>query len=311
MIFPRALHVRPAACPRLQRGSALILALVAVFIATSISAALIASLGRSIDMASALQDQRQARLLARGAVDWARNVLAADARRTGNDNSQEPWTVEIPPIPVGDSDEGEVSGQIKELSGLFNLNQLAPQGEPNPVAVQQYARLLTAIGVPQGQANQLTTALQHAILPLPENAADDALPHSPLVDPLELAQVPGYEDPALRARILPFVTAVPAPSKVNLNFAPPEVLSALTEGLTVDAARQLAAERDRAWFRTVAEYASRLPAGARLTSVAACDVRSRYFLVTGRARSGAATVSLETLLERTENWPTILWQKLL
>lgn len=294
------------------RGSALILALITVFLATSISAALIASLGRNIDTASALQDQRQARLLARGAVDWARNVLSDDVRRTSTDHLQELWAVDIPPLPVDDAgEEGEVAGRIQDRSGLFNLNTLITGEQPDAVALEQFARLLMALDIPEGQARALAQNLQLALVPAPQTAPDDGLPHSPLVDPLEVASVSGF-DSDLIERLLPFVTALPAEqSTINLNTAPPEMLFAVTHGLTMEAARRLAAEREHAWYRTVAEYASRLPSGARLISIATCSVRSRYFLVTGRARSGSATVSIEVLLDRTENWPTILWQKLL
>ncbi|MBR4738324.1 MAG: type II secretion system minor pseudopilin GspK [Rhodocyclaceae bacterium] len=295
-----------------MRGSALILALITVFLATSISAALIASLGRNIDTASALQDQRQARLLARGAVDWARNVLSDDKRRTNVDHLQELWAVDIPPLPVDDAgEEGEVAGRIQDRSGLFNLNTLVTGEKGDDSTRPQFARLLMALDVPEGQANALANRLQQALVPATQTAPDDGLPHSPLVDPLELASVPGFDNELIE-RLLPFVTALPAEnSKINLNTAPPEILFAVTENLSMEAARRLSAEREHAWYRTVGEYGQHLPSGARLISQVTCDTNSRYFLVTARARSASATVSIEVLLDRTENWPTILWQKLL
>ena len=38
---------------------------------------------------------------------------------------------------------------------------------------------------------------------------------------------------------------------------------------------------------------------------------SRHFLATGRARFGVSMVRMEVLLDRSQNWPTIVWQKLL
>ena len=40
-------------------------------------------------------------------------------------------------------------------------------------------------------------------------------------------------------------------------------------------------------------------------------ITSRHFLATGRARYGVAMVRMEVLLDRSQNWPTIVWQKLL
>lgn len=301
--------------PVRQRGAAVVLALVTVFLAASVAAAIIGSLGRSIDSATGLQDQAQARLLARGAIDWARNVLADDERSTPVDHLREPWAVRVPPTPVG---EAEVSGEIIDWSGRFNLNNLAPEGKPELLARHQFERLLSALEVPANRAVQLADALLEWIAPPDEEAnarsrpgapTARSAPHGPLVDLGELLAVPGF-DPRLVARLAEVAVAVPAPSKINVNTAPAEVLFAITSGLELNAATVLVAERDRAWFRDVADFTARLPAGASVDSPALLDVRSRFFLVTGRARNGVSVVSLDVLLDRKNTWPDILWQRI-
>lgn len=304
-------------CTSRQRGAAIILALVTVMLAAAIAAAAIGSLGRSIDSSTGLQDQSQARLLARGAADWARNVLADDAMRTTVDHLGEPWAVKVPPTPVGDA---EVAGEIQDWSGRFNLNNLAPDGKPDLVAADQFKRLLEALGVEAGRAIAVGDGLLGWIsanpdpgsqtpLSLPAMASGLQAPLGPIADIGELRHLDGMDD-ALLQRLKEVAVALPSPSKVNVNMAPPEVLFAITSELDMNAARVLSAERERAWFRDIADFTARLPRGASVSAAGGLDVRSRHFLVTGRARYGVAVVSMEVLLDRKETWPEILWQRI-
>ena len=128
----------------------------------------------------------------------------------------------------------------------------------------------------------------------------------------ELAQIRGFS-PALVARLTPFVAALPAGSRINVNTAPAEVLVAAAPGLGVDTARVLVAERGRAWFKDVADFEARLKSRSPDANpdISRLATTSRHFLVTGRARFGVAMVRMEVLLDRSQNWPTIVWQKLL
>ena len=101
-----------------------------------------------------------------------------------------------------------------------------------------------------------------------------------MTDVSELALVRGFND-QVRERLNPFVSALPANTAVNVNTASPEVLSAVIEGLDLDAARALVAQRERAYFRDSSDFLSRLPRGIE---IAGNDfkVSSDYFV--GRVR---------------------------
>ena len=287
-----------------QAGSAIVLALITVLLAASVASSIILSVSRGIDAATGLQDQAQARELARGATDWARNVLADDARRTQVDHLHETWAIKIPPTPV---DQAEVAGEIREYSGRFNINNLAPGTVANPLALQQFARLLEAVGeVSAGEAETLAARVQNEIA-VPSGGL---APRGPLVDPGELLDIDGF-DAELLDRLRPYVAALPAPSRLNVNTASAEVLHAIIDQLSLAAARVLVAERERAWYRSIADFESRLPSGARLDNHDGIDVRSRFFAVVWRARAGVAMVSMTVMLDRSQgNWASILWQKI-
>lgn len=316
-------HRHPQLAPgaRPQRGAAVILALLTVTLVAGLAAAAVGDLGVAMDQIIGRHDQAQARQLARGTVDWARNVLAEDARTTQVDHLGEAWAVKVPPTPV---EEGEVSGELQDLSGRINLNNLV---QADVLEVQQFQRLLGLVGVSDAEALTLTDALRDWL------DADDEprLPggaesswysaqtparrpaNGALVAVSELTQVRGFSLD-LVARLSPFVATLPggtSNTRINVNTAPAEVLAAAVEGLSLDAARVLIVQRNRAWFKDVADFSARLPASVQNPDTNALATTSTYFLATGRALFGVSMVRMEVLLERSQNWPTIVWQKLL
>jgi general secretion pathway protein K len=133
-----------------------ILALLTVALVAGLAAAAVGDLGVAMDQVTGRHDQAQARQLARGAVDWARNVLAEDARRSNVDHLGEAWAVKVPPTPV---EEGEVSGELQDLSGRINLNKLVQIDGPTLQERDQFLRLLKLLGVETSEALDLTNAL--------------------------------------------------------------------------------------------------------------------------------------------------------
>lgn len=304
-------------------GAALIMALLTVALVAGLVGAAVGRLAVALDSAVGRHDQAQARQLARGAVDWARNVLAEDARTSSVDHLGEAWAIQLPPIPV---EEGEVAGGVQDLSGRINLNDLFTGSGDDEAAIARFERLLQIVGVAKADTAPLLAALLdwldaddvarspggaesawYGVQPSPRRPAN-----APLLRVEELAQIRGYT-PELIARLAPFVAALPAGGRVNVNTAPAEVLAASVPELTIDAARVLVAERERAWFKDVANFRARLHRDDWKLEVdqTQIDVKSKYFLVTARARFGVSVVRLDALLDRSENWPAIVWQKLL
>lgn len=283
---------------RRQRGAAVVLALLTVGLATMLASAALADLALSVDVAQGRADRAHARQLALGAVDWARHVLADDGRNSPVDHAGEPWAIRIPPTPLFDDPaQGTISGYIEDRSGLFNLNSLAPAGEPDTAAVERFVRLLTLLGEPPTRA-------QLAALQLVARLTTSG----PLSQTADLGAQPGF-DAALIERLDAVATAVPTPTRINLNTAPPEVLAALVPGLGLDVARALVAGRERAWFHNTGEFKARLPQGLSLLDAAQADVRSRHFRITVQGRHGVSVTRIEALVDRDRDWPTILWMK--
>ncbi len=60
------------------------------------------------------RDQVQAQALAMAGVQWARQILYDDARRSAIDHLGEPWALTLPPIPL---ENGEIRGAISRRTG--------------------------------------------------------------------------------------------------------------------------------------------------------------------------------------------------
>jgi len=215
-------------------------------------------------------------------------------------------------------DNGELAGYLEDQQGRFNLNSLAQGGKASGLQVERYNRLLSNLGLPAELAYSLADWIDLDNETLPNGGAEDEYYLSmnppylagnrPLTDAGELALVKGYDE-AVRARLAPFVTALPGTAAINANTASPEVLSAVIEGLDLDDARALVAQRERSYFRTHVDFANRLPRG-----VHAGDpdfrVSSNYFLAHVRVTIGGAEARGLALLSRPEiGWPTIVWRK--
>jgi general secretion pathway protein K len=278
-----------------QRGVALVLAMGVVALAAIAAAAMLASQSTWSRHAELTAEHVQAQALVRAGIDWTRALLSDDQRLSSVDHLGEPWAMRLPPVPV---DNGELTGQIDDQQGAFNLNNLVKNGAVSPAQLVQFRRLLGVLDLPEALAASLADWLRPA----------DPAPSRPLIDVAELALVRGF-DAAVRARLRPFVAALPRFTAVNVNTASPEVLVAVIEGLDLDAARDLVDQRSRAYFRNRAEFLAQLPAGA---VAGGNDVAtgSDFFLASARVTIGSAQARGTALLARgPTGWPAVVWRK--
>lgn len=300
-----------------QRGVAIVLAMGVVALAAMTASAILVSQSTWTRQRQLAAEHAQALLIAQAGVDWVRAVLSDDRRRNNVDHLGEPWALRLPPMPV---DNGELAGRIEDQQGAFNLNSLLKDGKIDVAQLERFKRLLDLLDLPADLAAALADWLDSDGEVQPRAGAEDAYylgldppyltANRPLLDVGELAQVRGF-DANVRARLQPYVSALPAAAEVNVNTASAEVLAATLEDLDLAAARDLVAMRDRAYFRDVTDFTARLPRGAS-AGTAAISTSSGYFLATLRVSYGDAQASGTALLHRPDlKWPRILWCKTL
>jgi general secretion pathway protein K len=301
---------------RRQRGMAVITAILVVALVASAASFMAWQQQLWLRQVENLAAQAQSRVVVLAALQWARSVLAQDARSSSVDHLGEGWAQALSPLPV---EGGELSGGLSDQQGLFNLNSLVREGKASAADLAAFRKLLELLQLPPGLASAVADwidpdaeatypggaeDMDYLALDPPYRAANRALT---TVD--GLYRIKGF-DAARVARLRAFVTALPQATPVNVNTAPAEVLAAAIADLSLDQARALVASRKARHFTDLADFRARLPQPATQVNETLLSVGSRYFLVTGHARFGRAKAGCQALLEREATaWPKLVWQK--
>ena len=100
--------------------------------------------------------------------------------------------------------------------------------------------------------------------------------NAPIVRLAELSALRGFNADAATT-LAPYLTALPAETKLNVNTAPAAVLAAAIPGLDGDALASFVASRRERPFVSIADFRARLPAGASIENEGALRRRERLF----------------------------------
>ena len=299
-----------------QYGAALIMALLVVALATTLASTLIWRQNLWLRQVETRRDLAQAHLLAIAGVDWARAVLAEDARTSSIDHGGEPWATKVPSMPA---EGGEIGGEMADEQAKWNLNNLLQNGHVNAGHLAVFSRLLVLLQLPPELAATLADWLD-ADSEATEGGAEDAyyLALTPpyrsanreLGDLDNLERVRGFSH-AIVERLRPYVSVLPGYNSVNINTTSTIVLAALLPDLSSADVQQIVADRNHVPYRDLSDFRARLPRPElkNITGTERLATRSRYFSVFIRARYGNADTAAIALLDRVTTWPAVVWQK--
>ena len=289
--------------PGRQRGVAVLTAMLVLTLGTMIAVNMMwdASLQQRRASTGLAADQGLAYL--QGAEAWAGDILRQDkVDAPQSDHLGEPWAAELPPLPV---DGGAISGRLEDLQSRFNLNNLVTQqGAVDSAAVAQFERLLTVLGLNPGTAGIVVDWIDaDGDTYFPGGAEDDAYaganppyrtPNLPITSASELAAMTGIEAEDYRA-LLPYVTALPPGTRLNVNTASAPVLASLSDDIDLSRAASLVEQRGTAGFADI---------DAALGEFIAPDLRERiegtsnYFLLSATVVLGTHHFTLYSVLHR-------------
>jgi general secretion pathway protein K len=317
--------------PAPQSGAALITALLLVVLVAGIVSQLLAAQSHALSRVVRAQAQTQLTLFATPSLDWARAALLEDSKASSIDHLGELWARGLPPQSVGGGvNAGLATGIIKDETAKFNVNNLVnDQGVKSQADVDIFLRLLADLG--------LDTSLAYAVLDWID--IDDELTYpggaetatymakkSPyraanrrMVQIEELLRVQGITQ-AIFNRLQPFVTALPTRTKINLNTAPQQLLSAVLPRLVGDDAKAFIKLRTETPFANINAVRAALKGLEPPTIDQICDVRTDYFEVFITVENTDGRVRLNALMQRpfagalnpstpaaTASWPSIIW----
>lgn len=303
--------------PGRQCGAAVIVAMLIVALAATSAALLLQQQDASVRQLEAARDYEQARWLLQGGAQWARVILRADARSSTIDHGGELWAAGLPPTDV---EQGRLAGEIRDQQGLFNLNNLVRDGKRSERDAEILRRLLRATGLRAELADAISDWIDADSDLVSADGAEDtyylrlAAPYRAANQPIsgieELLRVRDCDETVVN-RLRTVATALPRRTAVNVNMAPPEVLVALVDGLTLPEAEVLAKGRRAAPFRNAEDFRARLPRIELNVNNETMSFDSQFFLVQGRANVGKADLRMRALLQRDgPALPAIVWLRL-
>jgi len=230
---------------RAQRGVALITAILMVALATILAVKVGFDAYLDYRRASTLYTLDQGYEVAVGAEAWAADVLASDLRSNAKQTHfGQAWATPIPAIPI---DGGELSGQMEDMQGRFNLNNLLPP-DPNSTPdqdtidrhkayVEQFKLMLDLLQIERDWAEKIVDWIDvDTVETIPGGAEDNE--YGAQTPPYRAANMPITRTSELLAlkdfgleryrKLEPFVSALPPGININICTAPGVVLDSFS-----------------------------------------------------------------------------------
>ncbi len=286
---------------RAQRGAALLVAMVLLSVVATLAAGMVWQQWRAVQVEAAERARAQSGLILTGALDWARLMLAENAKlgnghtKLGELLGQPLAEIRLSTLLAADRDNSAdsdidafLSGSMDDAQARYNLRNLLVDGKVAPAQLAVLERLCAAAGLPTASAGQIAAQF------LQSQGADPASPLSPqrLADLSWLGL-----DGAMLARLTPLLVLLPQPTPVNVNTAPREVLAAVLPAVDLGGADRLVRQRQNGGFADLDAVTRALGSTARLEP-RDVDVRSNWFVVHGRLRLGERALEEDSLVYR-------------
>lgn len=285
-----------------NRGVALITAMLITALAAIVAANLAWDNAIDVRRTMVLLNRDQAIQIALGAESWMSSILRDDLQDTETDHLGEIWASDLPGLPI---DGGEVFGRVEDLQGRFNINSLIDSnGEIVPEAVEQYRRLLEALGIDPRFAGITADWLDADLdASFPDGAEDPIYtgmmppyrsPNQMLTSVSELAAIEGMDKQNFNI-LAPYVTALPVRTTINVNTALPAVLQSLDENLRPADVEGLISERELAGFSDYQNTFSALVSPEVLNTL---NESTEYFQLQVVVRIDTVRITLFSILQR-------------
>ena len=287
---------------RRNKGVALITALLIMALVTTLAYTLEWNNALDVRRTIVLLNRDQAIQVALGAESWMQSILRQDLADSDTDHLGEIWASDLPGLPI---DGGEVFGDIEDLQGRFNVNNLVgTDGEIDQPSVEQFQRLLLALQLDPrfaGIAADWLDADQNASFP---DGAEDAI-YTGLTPPYrsanqvlssasELAAIEGIDKQSLDI-LRPHIVALPGRTGINVNTATGPVLQSLDEDMSVAEVEGLLAEREDTGFADLGRTFSTLLEPDVLKQL---EETSNFFQLKVVVRIDTVRITYYSILER-------------
>ena len=286
-----------------QRGVAILTAMLVVALGTIIAVNLMWKASLDLRRTTSALAADQGLMYLQGAEAWAGDILRQDqVDSIDSDHLGEIWAAELPPMPV---DGGVISGRVEDLQGRFNLNNLVtPQGGEDEIARRQFERLLEMLELDPSLAGVAVDWLDpDSETKFPFGAEDDVYAgfdppyrasNTVITSPSELMAMSGFERESYRL-LLPYVTALPSGTTLNVNTASDVLLASLSDDIDLSRGVALIEERGGADFPDIS---ASFEGDVEPEVLQRIDGVSQYFLLTASVAIGTNQFTMYSVLQR-------------
>jgi general secretion pathway protein K len=285
-----------------NRGVALITAMLITALASLVAANLAWDNALDVRRTMVLLNHDQAVQVALGAESWVIGILHQDLQDSETDHLGEIWAIQLPGFPI---EGGDVTGQIQDLQGRFNLNNLIDEnGQVQVESLERFRRLLEALDIDPRFAGIAADWIDRDLeASFPDGAEDSIytgiLPpyrsaNQSLTSASELAALEGMDRQTFNI-LRPHITALPGRTNLNVNTATGALLQSLDDKLSGADVERLIAERESAGFADIQTAFSSLVTPDVLNTL---EDKSSYFQLKVVVRIDTVRVTLYSLLQR-------------
>ncbi|MGI9261856.1 MAG: type II secretion system minor pseudopilin GspK [Woeseiaceae bacterium] len=286
-----------------NRGVALITAMLVAALATMVAANLSWDNALDVRRTMVLMNRDQAVQVALGGESWIISILHQDRQDSDTDHLGELWASELPGLPI---EGGEVFGNIEDLQGRFNVNNLIDDsGKVDEEALNQFRRLLNALGLDPRFAGIAADWIDTDLEPSFPDGAEDSIytgmippyrtPNQALTSVSELAAIEGMDRATFKV-LEPHVTALPGRTKINVNTATAPVLLSLGDDMSTADVEGLLAERESAGFADIESSFAPLVTPDVINNM--LDDETQHFQLKVVVQIDTVRVTMSTVLQR-------------
>ena len=311
----RTQRQRPWRSRKVQRGVALIVAILLVALGTIIAATVAYENAMAARRGTATFAFDQSIMISEGAEALAAfGIRQFFQANPSNVYLGQGWDKPVGPMEVVPGVMLEAS--LEDMQGRLNLNNLVQKdGTPDPVYVAAFTKLLELVGLETKWAPLLVDWIDVDIVPQSIDGAEDSVymgqtpPYRTanryITSTTELLALPGFGRDRYLA-LAPYITALPQGTKINVCTARDKVLDAfLPAGQTEFSATAGQLDKNRTattgCFPTLANYQAAF-SGPKTTGTSQAvnkfGQNSVYFRLTSFITIGSAQFSLYSLLYR-------------
>jgi general secretion pathway protein K len=300
---------------RRQRGVAVVTALLLTTLAVTIVASLFWQQQVQVRSMENQRLQLQTRWILRGALDLSRLILNQDQIDFPNYTPLNGvWATPLEETRLddyvererlqGESFDATLSGRMTDAQSRYNLANLAASKQVDPTQLAIFQKLLTNLRLDPGLAQGVADLVaQSQALPVQPQQQQQSTSTSS--EPMELVRaedllaVSGFSPPAID-QLRDYVIVLPVgATRINVNTAPPELLSALVPALSLSEAAAMVNTRKTVFYRQKTDFTGTAQMVGKIKPADQLyDVRSDYFLAYSRVRLDRATLETQSLLVR-------------